>query len=391
MNKIITNIAKMNEKKKILVFIDWFLPGYKAGGPITSVANLTERLKTDFEFFIITRNTDYMETTPYSGIESDTWVNFDTNVKVFYLSKQNINKKYIKQLTYSLKFDTVYINGIYSYYFSILPLTILKTGAKKIIVCSRGMLSKQAFSRKNIKKRGFLFLTKVWGLYKNIEFHATNEQEKKDILALLGEKKITVVPNFPKKTLPTKPSPKEKIPNALNLISVARISQEKNLKFALEVLTNSSNGNICFDIYGSIYDFAYWDNCLQIITNMPPNVKVTLHEPIQSSKVIETFAKYHFSFMPSIGENFGHSLFESMMAGTPVITSKNTPWQNLEEKSVGWDIDLINIKKFIEVIQKCNNMTLEEYLKISENAFNYAQEYANDPKLISNAIQLFQS
>jgi glycosyltransferase involved in cell wall biosynthesis len=391
MNKIITNIAKMNEKKKILVFIDWFLPGYKAGGPITSVANLTNRLKSDFEFFIITRNTDYMESTPYVGIESDAWVNFDINVKVFYLSKQNINKKFIKQLTNSVKFDTAYINGIYSYYFSILPLTILKKSPKKIIVCSRGMLSKQAFSRKSIKKRGFLFLAKIWRLYKNTEFHATNEEEKRDILSVLGKKKITVVPNIPRKMESSNPSPKEKVANSLSLVSIARISHEKNLKFALEVLTNCTKGSIRFDIYGSIYDKAYWDECLQVITKMPPNVKVTHHEPIESSKVIETFTKYHFSFMPSIGENFGHSLFESMIAGTPVITSKNTPWQNLEEKSVGWDIDLLNIKKFIEVIQECNAMTHAEYLKKSENAFNFALSFSNDKSIISNAIQLFQS
>ncbi|CAN5434615.1 hypothetical protein BH10BAC1_BH10BAC1_14720 [soil metagenome] len=27
-------------KKKVLIFIDWYLPGYKAGGPRQSVANL---------------------------------------------------------------------------------------------------------------------------------------------------------------------------------------------------------------------------------------------------------------------------------------------------------------------------------------------------------------
>ena len=32
-------------KKKILIFIDWYLPGYKAGGPVQSVANLVENLK----------------------------------------------------------------------------------------------------------------------------------------------------------------------------------------------------------------------------------------------------------------------------------------------------------------------------------------------------------
>jgi hypothetical protein len=32
-------------KKKILVFVDWYLPGYKAGGQIRSVASMVGHLK----------------------------------------------------------------------------------------------------------------------------------------------------------------------------------------------------------------------------------------------------------------------------------------------------------------------------------------------------------
>lgn len=51
-------------KPTILIFIDWYKPGYKAGGPIRSVSNMVDALKDDFQFYIITRNTDYLETTP---------------------------------------------------------------------------------------------------------------------------------------------------------------------------------------------------------------------------------------------------------------------------------------------------------------------------------------
>ena len=34
--------------------------------------------------------------------------------------------------------------------------------------------------------------------------------------------------------------------------------------------------------------------------------------------------------MPSKSENFGHAIAESLSAGKPVITSNNTPWNNLE-------------------------------------------------------------
>ena len=46
------------EKKKILVFIDWYLPGFRAGGPIRSCANLISHLSDEFDFNIVTTDTD---------------------------------------------------------------------------------------------------------------------------------------------------------------------------------------------------------------------------------------------------------------------------------------------------------------------------------------------
>ena len=43
----------MKLKKKILCFADYYLQGYKAGGPIQSIANLVENLSDEFEFPMI--------------------------------------------------------------------------------------------------------------------------------------------------------------------------------------------------------------------------------------------------------------------------------------------------------------------------------------------------
>ena len=81
-------------KERILVFIDWYLPGFRAGGPIRSCANLVEHLKDEFDFSIITRNTDYMETIPYPSVKSDQWNILDDGTRIYYFSEENISKKY---------------------------------------------------------------------------------------------------------------------------------------------------------------------------------------------------------------------------------------------------------------------------------------------------------
>jgi len=88
----------MLAKKKILIFIDWFLPGYKAGGPVRSMANMVEHLAGEYDFYIVTRNTDYQETESYKDIEYNKWVDFKPGVKVFYASPEFQNKNTFKRI-----------------------------------------------------------------------------------------------------------------------------------------------------------------------------------------------------------------------------------------------------------------------------------------------------
>ncbi len=382
----------MSQKTRVLVFIDWFLPGYKAGGPIRSVANMVEHLKEDVEFLIVTSDTDYTENEPYANVKADVWTDFDVNTKVFYISKANLNKDFIANLISKTEFDTVYINGIYSYFFSILPLQILKKSDKKVVVCARGMLSEQAFSRKSLKKNVFLKLAKLKGLYKNVIFHATTDSEKTDIEKRLGKHvKVTVAQNFARKISSSNHENSEKKSGALKLVSIARISQEKNTKFALEILRKLKNTNITFDIFGSIYDVQYWTECQEIISKLPNTICVNYKGAIDSSDVPKTFAQYNFSFMPSVGENFGHSLLESMTAGTPVITSTGTPWRNLQQHNAGWDIPLDKPEEFVKIIEFCAKLSQEDYDKMSLAAQNFAISRSDLSATIKKYIELFSS
>ncbi len=375
----------------VLIFIDWYLPGYKAGGPIRSIANLVAHLEKKIKFKIVCRNTDYLETKPYENIKNNEWNKISENTEVLYLSAENINKTYIKQIITDTVFDFVYINGIYSFYFSILPLYISKKQKiNKIIVASRGMLSEHAFGRKSVKKKLFLFIGKTIGLYSNITFHGTNKEEEESIKKQIKGKYTTVaIPNLPRKTTLSDFFKKNKTEGQLKMVSIARISDEKNTLFALQQLKYIKNHEIIFDIYGSIYDKSYWEECEKIISEFPNNITVNYKGTVVSEKVVSTFANYHFSFMPSKGENYGHSILESFMAGTPVITSNKTPWRDLENNEIGWDIDLENTNKFKEVINYSAKMNQIEYDKWSKKAFDFAKKTTNNTEIENKYIKLF--
>jgi glycosyltransferase involved in cell wall biosynthesis len=383
--------------KKILIFIDWFLPGYKAGGPISSNANLVDHLKDDYEFYIITRDTDYCETTPYANIIPDTWNTLSNGAKVYYISSKNLSLRNLVKISKTISFDLVYINGMYSPYFSVFPLFWFKYFTrKKIVVSGRGMLSDHTFSSKKGKKRLFYTFAWLFGLYKGIVFHATNEEEAQQIRKNAGFKgEIKVAPNLPPKINNSENYFIEKRAGELRLISIARVSPEKNTLFALNVLEQCSkqliSTLITYDLYGTIYNPTYWNECLQVIERLPSNIKVNFYGPLEKEKIQETLCKYHFLFMPSQGENYGHSMVESMLAGRPVIISDQTPWKNLQQIAAGWDLPLDKPNLFVEAIEYCSGMEQETYNTLQKNVLGYALKITQDPKVIEANKKLFVS
>ncbi len=377
-------------KPRILIFIDWYLPGYKAGGPITSNANMVAHLKDWFEFYIITRDTDYCESIPYSNVTSNVWNDVEKGVHIYYFSQDQLNYKNLKRVIKSLDFDIAYINGVYSRYFSFLPIFLTKP--KKKIISSRGMISAHSLSVKSKKKILFFKTARITNLYKNILFHITTEEEDRYIKKLLGNRiKTFLAPNLPKNTVNQNNRQVAKPKGALRLTSIARIAPEKNTLLAIELLSNCTAETISLDLYGSIYEPQYWEECQRKIAQLPSNICVTYKGSVTGAELQQAYEQSHFLFLPTRGENFGHSVLESLSYGCPVIISDCTPWRGLEEKGIGWDIPLMNDQKFVQVICQCASMGEEEYSAMSRRAYDYAQDYINNPEIIEQNKKLFES
>ena len=376
----------MKTKKNILISIDWFLPGTDSGGPVRSCANFIAHLSQDFNFYVITRDTDYCANHPYTSIESNAWNTLENGAKVYYCSSDRVANTHLTKLFKEKTFDTIYINGVYSWYFSILPLLVFKNHPR-VIVASRGMLNPQAFSVKPLKKRVYLALAKTFGLYNMVHFHATNTQEKEHVLHLFGKNtSVKVAPNMPRvlKVAFTERT-KSSVPSFINL---ARISPEKGTLKMFEAFL-SIKTPVTLDLYGPVYDQPYWDTCLSVIQKLPSWVKVTYKGIANSQEVPELLKAYDFFIMLSEGENFGHAILEAFSAGVPVIISNKTPWSGLQEKNTGWDIDTNNTNLLDQVLNQACDMSSKEYTQMSKTAYNFANQFVNDTQLLKSNRSLF--
>lgn len=382
----------MVHKKHILIFIDWFLPGDKAGGPVRSVANLIAHLGNDFDFSVVTRDTDYTETKPYSSVKSNAWNdNKEFGARVYYIPNDQLTRETIARILEETQYDHVYLNGIWSQPFTRWPLEYLHRRKKNIpvTVAVRGMLAPSALAIKRFKKKAFLTLAKWKKIFSGVTFHATTEKEAGEVHAAFGKSStVHVAGNLPRKATSVNFDHRPKQKGEIRLINVARIAPEKNTLYAIETLSHVRQ-QVEFSIWGARYDSGYSSACEEAARKLPHNVSVAFHGPLATDNIHKAIAKFDLMFLPTRGENFGHVILEAMQAGTPVLISDQTPWKNLAQHKAGWELPLSDPKAFAATIDKVAAMDENELMEWRRGAREFAMKYSNDEKLLGLSRALF--
>jgi glycosyltransferase involved in cell wall biosynthesis len=368
---------------KIFITIPWFLPAFRAGGPIQSIANLVKEFSDQAEYYIFCSDKDLNGGT-LDNITTGQWVPFNEHTKVWYAAPAAISDNLVKQVE-ALKPDVLYIIGLFSWHYNLVPLIYCKAPRK--ILSARGMLHPGALSQKKWKKKIFLSAFKLFEYHHKVLFHATDEDERRFIHDHFGSVAQTYVAgNFPNRIGQLPIAPKEA--GSLHLVTIALISPMKNI---LEVLTAIAACEFAVDykIYGPVKDVMYWERCKAMIKTLPPNIRVTYLNDIEPAKVKEALRDAHVFIMPSKSENFGHSLYEALSAGRPVITSGNTPWNHLKESSSGINVSLNDEGVLTDAINFFCAMNDKELNRWSVAAHNYAEAAVNKSALRTGYEKMF--
>ncbi|MBE7170996.1 MAG: glycosyltransferase [Williamsia sp.] len=368
--------------------IDWFLPGYKAGGQIQSCANLALALQDLFIIYIITSDRDLGDDAPYPSIQPDAWNKLGNGLEVFYVSPQNLRYSFLKKVTAQVDPHCIYINSMFSWPFTALPLLAYYRNSKaKIVLAPRGMLHAGALSQRKLKKTLFLQVFKAIGLSSKVLFHATNTTEVKDIRQVLGKQvAVKLVQDF-NATIqkPFQTVAKER--GQLKCLFVARVVRHKNLLFLLLMLKRLT-ATVSVTVAGPVEEADYWNECQQAISQLPPHITVSHTGAIPHQELEKIYLDHHLFVLPTLGENFGHAIFESLLYGRPVLLSDKTPWHDLQQKEAGWT-PALDQDAFLSVIQVAAGWSQQEFDRHASAAWHYAKEYIQKGDLANKYVDLF--
>lgn len=383
---------------KILVFADWYLPGRKAGGSVSAIANLIELLKGEFRFSVITRDRDIGEKSPYAGISANQWLSVGS-ARVLYTS--DISFANLTRWTLDVDPDLIYLNSFFS------PLTrrvlLLRglglLGKSAVVLAPRGELSPGALRLKRLRKSLYRNAALRAGLCRNVTWQASSKLEKQHLESAgivnrtVNAGHVFVAADTPGAHLsecPVELRPCPKKTGAVRLVFLSRISRIKNLDFALKVLA-PLRGHVEFEIVGPVEDARYWAECRHQIRDLPENIVVRRTGPVQHEHVRGTFLQHQFLLLPTLGENFGYIILEALAAGCPVLISDQTPWRNLQDVGAGWDLPLARFDLWQRALLECVAMDDESYRRMSQQARCFAQTWLASASFHRDTADLFGS
>ena len=380
----------MSARKKILILIDWYLPAYKAGGPIKSIYSLCASLKDSCDFYILCSDRDLGSQNAFKGIDTEKWTKRE-EAMVMYMPQAKLNRRFYRRFFLESQFDSVYLNSLFSFRFSLLPIRELRKQKIRVVLAPRGMLGAGALSIKPIKKKVFLAIARLSKMFSHVHWHSTSPGESSEIREHIGRQAhILQARNFSRVFLPHGYShSKDKSKGDLRLFFLSRISKKKNLEGALRILSALDDSlPIELNIIGPVEEKDYYYKCKEIMNGLPKNIKVVEHGPIKNENLHEILRNMHFLILPTLHENYGHVIVESWAMGCPVIISSNTPWKKLQEKHLGWELELEDNEAWKQVIKLALEMDSNQFESWSEASSKFGQEIQYDEELKKSYLKL---
>ena len=393
-------------KPVILVFVRYYLPGFRAGGPIRSIANLVERLGDEFEFRIVALDRDVGDSTPYPNVELNGWVR-QSNAFVRYVSPDAFGLRQVAEIVRTTVHDVIYLNSFFDPRFTQQVLINHRLGrlsGRPIVIACRGEFSTGAMRIKLWKKLGFIKLAKLTKLYEGLTWQASSDFEAQDIqrslsigqhiggrLVVSGHVSAAPDTMIAGAAGPLSSASASHLADApLRVCFLSRINPKKNLDFALSTLADV-RAPVRFVIYGPIEDESYWAECETLISKLPPNIEVKLEGAVGHEQVVQTLAQHELFLFPTRGENYGHVIHEALRAGLPLLISDQTPWKNLCERGVGWELPLGDKLEFARRIEQVALWSPAERRAATMRAQSLASEVGDSAAALEAHRQLFKN
>lgn len=290
-------------------------------------------------------------------------------------------------LLYDIKPDLVHINCCWSPSCAILQWWAQNLGFK-VVLTPHGMLEPWIIARHYWTRKIPALLLYQKAAVKRAEYlHATAEGEKENLLKLGYNKKVQIIANgIDVESIVMKQSWK----CSREILFLSRVHVKKGIRFLIEAvaqLKKQMQGYVV-RIVGE-GDEAYINELKQLATNRDVMDIIHFEGGVYGERKWALYRTADCFILPTHSENFALVVAEALASGTPVITTKGTPWSDLESRHCGWWTE-IGVKPTKEALLKFLMLTDKELEVMGRNGRKLVEEKYSARKMAEDMVVLYQ-
>lgn len=298
---------------------------------------------------------------------------------------------YITPFAYSRNFsralsgsdhDIYHTNGLWMYVHHATCAAARKM-SKPLVITPHGMLYPQALARSAWKKKLMLSLCFRKDIGRTDLIHATCMPEYEHIRNLGLRNPVAVIPN----PVPLPPFLDEIVPDksAKRIGFLGRLHPRKHVHSLIEAWKKLNRDQAQLVVMGS-GDADYEMRLKALADGM---TDVTFTGFVSGREKFEKLASLTALVVPSDFENFGMIVTEALSVGTPVIASKGTPWQSLEQGRCGWWVDN-DVDSLAEAIAGVLSMPQSELDEMGSRGKRLVEENYLDSKVAGQMVTAYR-
>jgi glycosyltransferase involved in cell wall biosynthesis len=363
--------------KRVLCLIDTLGMGGGAERQMIGLVQLLRRRGYPTEIVVYHDSEDYPEIEKRFGIKPTV-----LSVGNSSISKMLAVRKYIKKEG-GFDFVIAYKSGA-----SLIGCLLKASGMRFKLIVSERNVTQAISKRENLQ---------YW-LYRFADYIVPNAFTQGDFLSRhypALKKKIHVITNFTDTEL-FKPVSSETLNKELNILTVGRVTPQKNIERyldAISLLKNRGFVNVHFNWVGNPQnpkDKVYYEGLKKIQNELGLNDYITFRS--QTLDIVKHYQSCDIFCLPSNFEGFPNVMCEAMSCGKPIACSRvcDNP-RIVNEKENGLFFDPSNPQDMAEKLEQMINMSLDDRKQWGLRSRELAIEKFSRDAFVNKYINLMES
>ena len=259
----------------------------------------------------------------------------------------------VERIIDELKPDIIHIHSIWQWQLHLAARAARKKGVPYILA-PRGTIEPWSLRQKWFKKKLALMTYQGYDFKHAVAIHCTAESEAKQAEALFPMKPVFISPNAVNvpAALPQRRLHEDGFRRAL---FVSRFHYKKGLINLVDAWTKVRPLGWKMELVGT--DSAgYLSVVKDHIQALGLQDDFIITGAMMDEDKWTAYRRADLFILPSFSENFGIVVAEALYAGVPVITTKATPWGDLESRACGMWID-IGVDPLVRAIDRMTRLT----------------------------------